>query len=110
MVATILNAGRLATDMLQLRSTIRIGITGLAQAGKTALLTSLAANLLAVSSGQPALPAVSDRLRGRRLRVGDARCHVPIIPATHGPPSTRIESLRYSTIRQVLAKLIALRD
>jgi predicted YcjX-like family ATPase len=60
MVATILDASRLASDVLQLRSTFRIGITGLARAGKTALLTSLAANLLAVSAGRPALPAVSD--------------------------------------------------
>ena len=47
MGATILSASRLASDLLQLRSTIRVGITGLARAGKTALLTSLAANLLA---------------------------------------------------------------
>ena len=59
MGATILSASRLASDLLQLRSTIRVGITGLARAGKTALLTSLAANLLAVSAGRPALPAVS---------------------------------------------------
>jgi predicted YcjX-like family ATPase len=80
MVATVLRAGRLATDMLQLRSTIRIGITGLARAGKTALLTSLAANLLAVSAGRPALPAVSDRLRGRRLRVSIAPAAASNIP------------------------------
>jgi predicted YcjX-like family ATPase len=43
MITTILSAGRLATAMLQLRSTIRIGITGFARASKTALLTSLAA-------------------------------------------------------------------
>ena len=34
-------------DLLPIRHTLRIGITGLARAGKTALLTSLAANLLA---------------------------------------------------------------
>jgi uncharacterized protein len=72
MVAAVFRPGRLATDVLQLRSTIRIGITGLARAGKTALLTSLAANLLALSAGRPALPAVSDRLRGRRLLVSIA--------------------------------------
>ena len=66
--------------MLQLRSTIRIGITGLARAGKTALLTSLAANLLAVSAGRPALPAVSDRLRGRRLHVSIAPAAASNIP------------------------------
>jgi len=36
-----------ARDLLPGRRTVRIGITGLARAGKTALLTSLAANLLA---------------------------------------------------------------
>src|SRR6478752_2791004 len=80
MVAAILSAGRLATDVLQLRSTIRIGITGLARAGKTALLTSLAANLLAVSAGRPALPAVSDRLRGRRMHVSIAPAAASNIP------------------------------
>ncbi len=34
-------------DLLPIRHTLRIGVTGLARAGKTALLTSLAANLLA---------------------------------------------------------------
>ena len=67
MVAAIRSAARLATDVLKRRTTVRIGITGLARAGKTALLTSLAANLLALSAGRPALPAVSDRLRDRRL-------------------------------------------
>ena len=80
MVAAVLSAGRLATDALQIRSTIRIGITGLARAGKTALLTSLAANLLALSAGRPALPAVSDRLRGRRLRVSIAPAEASSIP------------------------------
>jgi uncharacterized protein len=76
----LLGATHLATDVLQLRSTIRIGITGLARAGKTALLTSLAANLLAVSAGRPALPAVSDRLRGRRLKVSIAPAAASSIP------------------------------
>jgi predicted YcjX-like family ATPase len=76
----LLGATHLATDMLQLRSTIRIGITGLARAGKTALLTSLAANLLALSAGRPALPAVSDRLRGRRLKVSIAPAAASSIP------------------------------
>ena len=43
MVATILSVSRLASDVLQLRSTICIYVTRLARAGKTALLTSLAA-------------------------------------------------------------------
>jgi uncharacterized protein len=80
MVAVVQSAGRLATDALQLRSTIRIGITGLARAGKTALLTSLAANLLALSAGRPALPAVSDRLRGRRLAVSIAPAAASDVP------------------------------
>ena len=84
MVAAVLSAGRLATDVLQIRSTIRIGITGLARAGKTALLTSLAANLLALSAGRPALPAVSDRLRGRRLRVSIAPAEASGIPKIRG--------------------------
>ena len=79
MVTAVLSASRLATDVLQLRSTIRIGITGLARAGKTALLTSLAANLLALT-GRPALPAVLDRLRGRRLRVSIAPAAASSIP------------------------------
>lgn len=78
--AAPLNTGNLATDLLQLRSTIRIGVTGLARAGKTALLTSLAANLLALSAGQVALPAVSDRLRGRKLRVSIAPSAASEVP------------------------------
>jgi uncharacterized protein len=54
----------LTADMLMLRTTKRIGVTGLARAGKTALITSLAANLLALSAGRPALPAVVDRSGG----------------------------------------------
>ena len=51
------------------RRVVRIGVTGLARAGKTALLTSLAANLLAAGAGFPALPALGARLAGRSLRV-----------------------------------------
>jgi predicted YcjX-like family ATPase len=80
MVAAVRSASRLAADVLQLRSIIRIGITGLARAGKTALLTSLAVNLLALSAGRPALPAVSDRLRGRRLSVSIAPAAASGIP------------------------------
>ena len=57
-----------------MRGTVRIGVTGLARSGKTALLTSIAANLLALSAGRAALPAVSDLLGGRRL-------HVTVAPA-----------------------------
>ncbi len=80
MVGSALDAGRFAADVLQLRSTIRIGITGLARAGKTALLTSLAANMLAFSAGRPVLPAVSDRLGGRRLQVAVAPAEASGIP------------------------------
>ncbi len=49
--------------------TVRIGVTGLARAGKTAFITSLAANLLAAGAGLPTLPALSAKLAGRRLGV-----------------------------------------
>ena len=51
--------------------TLRIGVTGLARAGKTAFLTSAAANLLAWGAGRAALPAL-----GPAGRVG-----VSIAPA-----------------------------
>lgn len=50
-------------------ASLRIGVTGLARAGKTAFLTSVAANLLALGAGLPALPALALRLAGRSLRV-----------------------------------------
>jgi predicted YcjX-like family ATPase len=51
------------------RQTVRVGVTGLARSGKTTLLTSLAANLLALGGGVPCLPDVSTQLAGRPLRV-----------------------------------------
>ena len=66
-----------ARGLLPLRRIVRIGVTGLARAGKTALLTSLAANLLAP---QTALPALSARLRGRRLRVAIAAAGADSLP------------------------------
>ncbi|MBB3173257.1 hypothetical protein FHR90_001075 [Endobacter medicaginis] len=56
------------------RRRVRIGLTGLARAGKTAFLTSVAANLLALSRGRgEALPALSARLGGVPLiRPSDA--------------------------------------
>jgi uncharacterized protein len=66
--------------LLPFRATIRIGVTGLARAGKTALLTSLAANLMAVAAGRPALPALSGRLGGRRLRVSIAPAAASDLP------------------------------
>jgi predicted YcjX-like family ATPase len=61
-----------ARGLVPVRRTVRIGVTGLARAGKTALLTSLAANLLAAGSGLSALPALAARLGGRRFRVAVA--------------------------------------
>jgi len=78
----------LAADMLQRRATRRIGITGLARAGKTALITSLAANMLALSGGRPALPAVVDRLRGRRLSVSISPAGASDIPLFEVKPHT----------------------
>ncbi len=43
--------------------TVRVAVTGLARAGKTAFLTSLAANLLAHGSGLPVLPSLAGRVR-----------------------------------------------
>ncbi len=48
---------------------LRIGVTGLARAGKTAFLTSVAANLLAQADGNDVMPAIAARLAGRSLRV-----------------------------------------
>jgi uncharacterized protein len=78
----------LTADMLMLRTTKRIGVTGLARAGKTALITSLAANLLALSAGRPALPAVVDRLRGRRLSTSISPAEASDIPRFQIKPHT----------------------
>ncbi len=51
------------------RLTVRVGVTGLARSGKTALLTSLAANLLALGAGVPTLPALQARLGRREVRA-----------------------------------------
>lgn len=52
--------------------TVRIGVTGLARAGKTSFLAAVAANLLAAGAGLPVLPALSARLAGRHLAVRPA--------------------------------------
>ena len=74
-------------ELLPLRRTVRIGVTGLARAGKTALLTSLAANLTALAAGRRSLPALSDRLASRVLRVSVAPAGASDLPrfdvATH---------------------------
>jgi predicted YcjX-like family ATPase len=83
--------------LLPFQQTVRVGVTGLARSGKTALLTSLAANLLAESAGLAALPALGASLGGRSLRVAlspanadplprfDYRAHVASLAAD--PPS-----------------------
>jgi predicted YcjX-like family ATPase len=62
-------AGALRDLTPDFRGTVRIGVTGLARSGKTAFLTSLAANLLAAGAGYRALPALTLALAGRSLRV-----------------------------------------
>ncbi|MDE2198847.1 MAG: YcjX family protein [Rhodospirillales bacterium] len=58
-----------ARGVLPGRRILRIGVTGLARAGKTALLTSIGANLLAAGAGVASLPALSAALGGRALRA-----------------------------------------
>ena len=48
---------------------VRVGVTGLARAGKTAFLTSVAANLLAAGAGVPVLPALAVRAGARPFSV-----------------------------------------
>ena len=55
-------------------------MTGLARAGKTAFLTSLAANLLALGAGRPVLPAVLARLRGRAPTIALAPAGASAVP------------------------------
>ncbi|AHJ66657.1 YcjX family GTP-binding protein [Granulibacter bethesdensis] len=62
------------------RSVVRIGITGLARSGKTAFLTSVAANLLAQGAGLVTLPALQAALQGRALRVAIAPSGTESIP------------------------------
>jgi predicted YcjX-like family ATPase len=49
--------------------TTRIGVTGLARAGKTAFLTSVAANMLALGAGVPVLPALQTCIGARSFRA-----------------------------------------
>ena len=44
-------------------------MTGLARVGKTAFLTSVAANLLALGAGRPVLPGLARRLHGRSFNA-----------------------------------------
>ncbi len=59
---------------------LRIGVTGLARAGKTAFLTSVAANLLAQAGGQDVLPALGLRLAGRAIRIALAPSGAQALP------------------------------
>ncbi len=69
-----------ARGLVPVRRTMRVGVTGLARAGKTALLTSIAANLLAAGAGLPALPALAARLAGRSFRVAVAPAGAEDLP------------------------------
>jgi predicted YcjX-like family ATPase len=60
--------------------TIRIGVTGLARAGKTAFLTSVAANLLALGAGLPVLPALQARIGARSFRSFVANAGAESLP------------------------------
>ena len=55
-------------------------MTGLARAGKTAFLTSVAANLLALGAGRPVLPALAARLRGRGISISLAPAGASGVP------------------------------
>jgi len=60
-------------------------VTGLARAGKTAFLTSTAANLLALGAGQPVLPALARRLKGRSFHVALAPSGASSLPRFDHP-------------------------
>ncbi len=68
---------------------MRIGVTGLARAGKTAFLTSVAANLLAMGAGLTTLPALSARLGGRKLSVRLAPVGAGAVPRFDEPVHLR---------------------
>ena len=55
-------------------------MTGLARAGKTAFLTSVAANLLALGSGRPVLPLLARRMAGRLPHVSVAPAGAASLP------------------------------
>ncbi len=78
--ASTLTPARLLAEFLPVRSTVRIGVTGLARSGKTALLTSMAANLMALGAGRPSLPALAGLLSGRGLRVRPAPAAASDVP------------------------------
>lgn len=69
-----------ARGFIPMRRRVRIGVTGLRRSGKTSLLTSLAVNLLAMGRGTPTLPALSEKLRGRRIKVALAPSGAESLP------------------------------
>ena len=76
---------------------IRLAITGLSRSGKTAFITSLLQNLIALGAGRDTLPAISRRLdqQGRtRLRA------VKLLP-------TGVETIPYFDFPEKLAHLAA---
>ncbi len=60
--------------------TIRIGVTGLARAGKTAFLTSVASNILALGAGLPVLPALQTVIGSRSFRARLAGAGADALP------------------------------
>lgn len=78
-----------ARGFIPARRTVRIGVTGLARSGKTSLLTSLAINLLALGQGVAALPAMGERLAGRRIRVRIAPAGAAELPRFDAPEKSR---------------------
>ncbi len=107
-------AGGLADTALQglgkRPRTLRIGLTGLARAGKTALLTSLAANLLALGDGQLVLPALIDKLAGRSFRARLAQSGAESLPRFDalGHLAAMIEDPPHWPKRTEAASLLAL--
>jgi predicted YcjX-like family ATPase len=77
----VLNAaGQLWTSLDNLINDrpIKVAITGLSRSGKTVFLTSLIANLLAMGTGRPSLPALRSRIdNGGKERLRDIR----LVPA-----------------------------
>ena len=76
------------------RRTVRVGVTGLARAGKTAFLTSVAANLLALGAGRPVLPALRRHLGARTVRVAPAPADASPVPRFDAPAHVLAPSLR----------------
>ncbi len=67
-------------DLMPGTRRVRVAVTGLARAGKTALLASTAANLLALGAGLPALPLLSQHLGRRRMTVAIAPAGAEDLP------------------------------